>query len=204
MSKDLVSKTLERISKICKRAGTVPEFNITTNGTLFDEQILEVFKKYNVSVVYDDKDQVAYVRTFGESIHQNKTGNYHAISKEKMLQELVEDPNAVDPLSGVLLSELRKNQEEMERQQADLAAVDPLSSIPLSDLRKNQAELERQKTDSAAVGPLSGIPTSDLVKNPYIATCFRSLESMVNQLFQTLKRKGCSARLIACCDLIFN
>jgi len=50
MAKDLVTRSLERITHICEKTGTKPEFNITTNGTLLDDQILETFKKYNVQV----------------------------------------------------------------------------------------------------------------------------------------------------------
>ena len=50
MAKDMISKSLERISAACKNTETETEFNITTNGTLFDNQILEIFKKYKVKV----------------------------------------------------------------------------------------------------------------------------------------------------------
>jgi len=50
ISKNLVIQSLEEITKICKEEGVEPEFNITTNGTLFDNNILEALKKYNVKV----------------------------------------------------------------------------------------------------------------------------------------------------------
>jgi len=50
MSKELVSKSLERITKICNKNKVKPEFNITTNGTLFDDEIIKQLKKFNVKI----------------------------------------------------------------------------------------------------------------------------------------------------------
>jgi len=50
ISKNLIKRSLEKITKICNKYEIVPEFDITTNGVLFDDGILDYFKKFNVKV----------------------------------------------------------------------------------------------------------------------------------------------------------
>jgi uncharacterized protein len=50
MSKDYFIKSLDSIKKICDKNKIVPDFQITTNGTLIDDEIVKAMKKYHVGV----------------------------------------------------------------------------------------------------------------------------------------------------------
>lgn len=50
ISKDYFIKSLDKIKKICDKNKIVPDFQITTNGTLIDEEIVKAMKKYHVGV----------------------------------------------------------------------------------------------------------------------------------------------------------
>lgn len=128
-----------------------------------------VFKKYNVSVIYDEKAKVAFVRAFGENLNKDQKGAYVAVPKEGLLEDGESDPSAVDPLSGISLAELKRTQieqlEEMERLRNDPETLDPLSGTPLMELQRAQSqqleEMERQKKDSEAVDPLTDNPLAE-------------------------------------------
>jgi len=117
-------------------------------------------RKYNVSVIYDEKEQIAVVRAFGENLNENQKGAYVAVPKDGLVKE-----GEVDPLSGVAVAELKRLQleqlEEMERLRNDPETLDPLSDIPMVELQRMQTqqleEMGRQKNDPEAVDPQTGI-----------------------------------------------
>ncbi len=153
---------------VSEELSTIPVVGVYDDISI-EDFLRRVFKKYNVSVIYDEKKQVAYVRSFGEDLKQSQTGAYLSVPRDELLKGTEVDPNETDPLSGISLAELRRMQEEhlqeMERQANDPEAVDPLGGVPLADMKRNQQELDRQKADPATVDPLSGIPLADLRKN---------------------------------------
>jgi type II secretory pathway component GspD/PulD (secretin) len=126
-------------------------------------------RKYNVSVIYDEKEQIAVVRAFGENLNENQKGAYVAVPKDGLLKEGEEDSSEIDPLSGVAVAELKRLQieqlEEMERLRNDPETLDPLSDMPMVELQRLQAqqleEMGRQKNDPEAVDPQSGIPLAE-------------------------------------------
>lgn len=60
MSKKYFVKSLKVIEDICKKNSIVPDFQITTNGTLLDKEIAENLKKYKVkiSISLDGKKEI--------------------------------------------------------------------------------------------------------------------------------------------------
>ncbi|MDA3836556.1 MAG: SPASM domain-containing protein [Nanoarchaeota archaeon] len=50
MSKDLLARSLSEISKVCSKNKIVPDFQLITNGTLLDENIVKEIKKFKVGV----------------------------------------------------------------------------------------------------------------------------------------------------------
>ena len=60
MSKKFFIESLETIQKICNKNDIKPDFQITTNGTLFDNEIIEAMKKFKVgvSISLDGKKEI--------------------------------------------------------------------------------------------------------------------------------------------------
>jgi uncharacterized protein len=79
MAKHLVIKSLEKINNFCDKNKIKPEFNITTNGTLFDDQILEQLKKFGVKISIS-LDGPKKVNDDMRITHSNK-GTYNLIVK---------------------------------------------------------------------------------------------------------------------------
>lgn len=50
LSKQLIKRSLKEIDDACKGYKIKPEFNITTNAVLLDDEIIKLFKKYQVNV----------------------------------------------------------------------------------------------------------------------------------------------------------
>jgi len=140
------------------------------NDISIEDFLRRVFKKYNVSVIYDEKKQVAYVRSFGEDLKLKQTGAFHSVPRDELLKETGADSSEIDPLSGISVAELKRMQmeqlEEMERLANDPDAVDPLGEVPLADLREKQAgqldQLKNRQNDAEAVDPQTGLSVAEL------------------------------------------
>ena len=77
MSKNLFIKSLEIIKKICDENKITPDFQITTNGTLFDMKVIEAIKKFDVgvSISLDGKKEI----NDSMRIALNNKGTYNKI-----------------------------------------------------------------------------------------------------------------------------
>jgi len=77
MSKNFFIKSLEIIQEICDKNKIKPDFQITTNGTLFDDEVVKAMKKFSVgvSISLDGKKEV----NDSMRITQNGKGTYDKI-----------------------------------------------------------------------------------------------------------------------------
>ena len=77
MSKNYFIESLDKIKRICDKNKIVPDFQITTNGTLIDEEIIEAMKKFHVgvSISLDGEKEI----NDKMRITQNNKGTYNKI-----------------------------------------------------------------------------------------------------------------------------
>ncbi len=77
MTKNYFIESLDKIKKICDKNKIVPDFQITTNGTLIDEEVVKAIKKYHVgvSISLDGEKEV----NDKMRITQNNKGTYDKI-----------------------------------------------------------------------------------------------------------------------------
>jgi hypothetical protein len=145
----------------------IPVTGIYQNTTL-DNFLRRIFKEYNVSIIYDDFEQVAYVHPFGEKVAVSET--FSSGYQSQPSTELASNFEEIDPLSGIPLAILEKKQldqiEELERINSNPNAIDPLSGMYVSEMNEKIAEqqmiLQEANNNPEAVDPLSGLPLIEL------------------------------------------
>lgn len=144
-----------------------------------DEFFRRAFRKQNTSLLVNDREKVVAIRFFGDksfadllaSVTPNKAtaipediAELHREQHAEM-QEYLRDPESVDPLSGMKLTDIRAMHEEqhaaIEQMRQDPEAVDPISGATMGELQQlhasQQQEIEQMRNDLASVDPESGM-----------------------------------------------
>jgi len=197
MSLDLREKPLQEVAEeIYKQTGCKVVFDekwreVPLSGQYADvtmeEFFLRAFHKQNISMSYDDKENVVYLHFFGNNTFGKintdtlASGNDSSVEAsqdtkalhEEQRQELLvylNDPESVDPESGMKLVDIRElhitQQAELERMRDDPETIDPMSGMKLGDIQElhntQQAELERLRNDPETIDPMSGMKLGDI------------------------------------------
>ncbi len=135
------------------------------HGVTIENFFQRVLKGKNISIISDDNKKTILVRFFGEK----GLDNLITISDD-LLGAKNNSSDAVDPLDGQKLSEIKEIQSryeaEVNRWKNDPDAVDPLDGQKISEIKEIQTqydtEVNRRKNDPDAVDPLDGQKLSEI------------------------------------------
>jgi hypothetical protein len=155
-------------------------------GVTLEEFFMRALRKQNVSLSYNDKENVVALRFFGDRGIGKKTiastsennSKAHLDGDIKVLHELqhqelqayLKDPEAVDPVSGMKLVDIQKmhvdQKLELEQLMNHPETIDPVSGMKLADIQKLQgaqsAEWEHLRNNPKAIDPESGMTISEI------------------------------------------
>jgi hypothetical protein len=146
-------------------------------GVTIEEFFQRSLCKKNVSLSYSNNGNVVNLRFFGDR-EVTKAKPLENLNKKssnsasEILAEYYNDPESVDPMSGMKLSDLREQQAsqlaECDRYLNDPESVDPMNGMKLGDIRKQQdakkAELDSYLNDPESIDPMTGVKLGDLHK----------------------------------------
>jgi len=138
ISKEFFIKSLGKIQDICKKNKIIPDFQITTNGTLFDKEIIDAIKKFKVgvSVSLDGKKEINDTMR----VTQDDKGTYNKIIKGIQLLNKEKIPFGIScTISRHNISSLKENVNHFIELGAKSIGFNILlnarySNIPLVDL----------------------------------------------------------------------
>ncbi|MDD3813711.1 MAG: hypothetical protein PHZ02_03615 [Desulfocapsaceae bacterium] len=158
-------------------------------GVTLEEFFWRSLRKYNVSLSYDDKNNIATLRFFGDrdigktnidslasrNAASGGTNKETKVMREEQHQQLVayfNDPESIDPESGMTFGEIKEmrstQRAEQERWKNDSESIDSVSGMRLGDIKQiysdQRAEQERWQNDPEAIDPVSGIKLVDIKK----------------------------------------
>ncbi|MBU4326999.1 MAG: hypothetical protein KKB91_04540 [Proteobacteria bacterium] len=197
VSLDLRDKPLKLVAEeILKQTGTMVMFDkkwneLPVNGQYIGIPLEEFFwralRKYNISLSFDEKRNLVNLRFFGDSnivkINNDTLINENVSNKQlrediKMLhkqqhQELqtnLNDPEFVDPLSGMKLVDIQEmhvaQQAELEELRNDPQTIEPESGMTNAEIKSlhgaQQAELEQLRNDPKVIEPESGMTKAEI------------------------------------------
>ena len=159
------------------------------NDVTLEEFFRRVFRKQNTSLLIDSSDKLLIVRFFGDKSFEDLLsgamvagkgpGNQDQIPDEirelhrqqhQELKAYLDDPESVDPLSGMKLVDIRALHEEQEEQlKRDLEnpdTVDPVSGATLGEIEKLHAsqrdEVDKFRNNPGNVEPDSGMTVKQI------------------------------------------
>jgi hypothetical protein len=156
-------------------------------GVTLEEFFLRALRKQNVSLSYDDQEGVVILRFFGDRdaggvraglLVNGNDSNAHGIDDVKVLheqqrqdlQKYLNDPESVDPVSGMKLVDIQKMQNtqraELEQLQKDPGTIDPESGMTNAEIKSlqnvQQAELEQAKQRPETIEPETGMTSAEI------------------------------------------
>ncbi len=154
------------------------------NDVSLEEFFRRVFRKQNTSLLIDSQDKLLIVRFFGDKSFEDLLsgalvagkgpGNQNQIPDEirelhaqqrQELQDYLNDPESVDPLSGMKLVDIRslheKQHEELEQSMNNPETIDPVSGATLGEIEQlhssQSSDIEQFKNNPENVEPDSGM-----------------------------------------------
>ena len=159
------------------------------NDVTLEEFFRRIFRKQNTSLLIDSRDKLLIVRFFGDKsfddllsgamIAGKGPGDQQGISVEirelhkkqrQELQDYLNDPESVDPMSGMKLVDIRalheEQHEKLEKMKDNPATVDPVSGATLGEIKKlhkSQSEsIEQFRNNPNNVEPDSGMTRAQI------------------------------------------
>ncbi len=156
ISKEFFIKSLEKIQEICVKNDIIPDFQITTNGTLFDKEIINAIKKFKVgvSISLDGKKEINDMMRI---THNNK-GVYNDIIKGIKSLNNKKIPFGIScTISQHNIDRLKENVHHFIRLGAKSIGFNTLlnarySNIPLVDLTTLNKNLLEASEESSKLG----------------------------------------------------
>jgi len=157
------------------------------SAVTLEEFFRRVFRKQNTSLLFDNQQKLVVVRFFGDKSFKellssslaDSAGSADQVTEEirelhaqqrQELEDYLNDPESVDPLSGMKLVEIRamhdQQRSELEQSLSDPNTVDPVSGSSLGDieqLHKEQgAEIEQFRNNPENVEPETGMTIAQI------------------------------------------
>jgi YHS domain-containing protein len=158
-------------------------------GVTLEEFFQRALRKQNVTLSYDKKGNFVNLRFLGDrdigKIKANTLASENASlvqanedikvlheQQRQALQKYLNDPESVDPVSGMKLGDLHElhgaQRTELERLQNDPKTIDPVSGMTNAEIKKlhdvQHVESEHLRNDPNAVDPVSGMTNAEIKK----------------------------------------
>jgi YHS domain-containing protein len=158
-------------------------------GVTLEEFFRRSLRKQNVTLSYDEKNNVAKLRFFGDrdigkikaSTLASENDASSQVKKDikvlheqqrQDLQKYLKDSDSVDPVSGMKLADIQKmhgtQQAELEYLRNNPETIDPVSGMANAEIKKlhdvQQGESTQFRENPAAIDPESGMTNAEIKK----------------------------------------
>jgi len=184
---DEISKQSGYAVRVDEKIASTPvsgKFKEVTVDSFFQRAL----RGQNVSVLFDDKKGFVSVRSFGQkdsevnyivsknngngsflSVDQQKIKQLHPL-QERQIKEYENNPESVEPITGIKLADIRSLHARQERQikeyENNPESVEPITRIKLAEIELLHARQEREineyKSNPKAVEPFTGMKLNDI------------------------------------------